>query len=287
MFAPFMLNTWYSATIVAIVAGAIGFFIVLRGASFLAHAIPHGAFAGAAGAVLIGLDPLIGMGVFALGGAVVISTLGRRGRPDVVIALSLVTMLGLGALFLSFGTEYSAEVFALLFGQILGISSPELIPILILGIICLAGLVLIYRPLLYNSVLPEISAARGINPGLTSLAFTILVAIGATLSVPIVGALLMFSLLVGPAAAARAFTRRPSSAIAISVVLAIVTVWVGIALAYVSDLPVGFFVTAISAVLYGVARLVKLVSRASQSVPKRAFPPAAVSQRPTVLHDVE
>ena len=99
---------------------------MLRGASFLAHALPHGAFAGAAGATLLGLDPILGMGVFALGGALAVTTLGRRGRSDVVIALALVVMLAFGALFLSLGNQYSAEVFALLFGQILGVSSAEL-----------------------------------------------------------------------------------------------------------------------------------------------------------------
>jgi zinc/manganese transport system permease protein len=256
MFAGFMTNTWIAATLVAVVAGAIGFFVVLRGASFLAHAIPHGAFAGAAGAVLIGIDPLLGLGLFAAAAAVGITALGRRARQDVIVALSLVLMLGLGALFLSMSTEYSAEVFALLFGQILGVSTLELLPLLIIGAACLVAVATLYRPLLTSSVLPDMASARGLNSTVMTLCFTLLVAMATTMSVPVVGALLMFSLLVGPPAAARAFVARPATALALSIALSVVAVWVSIAAAYETDLPIGFFVTAVSTVLFIAARMV-------------------------------
>jgi zinc/manganese transport system permease protein len=254
MFSEFLINTWITASIVAVVAGLVGFFVVLRGASFLAHALPHGAFAGAAGASLLGLDPILGMGVFALGGALAVSTLGRRGRADVVIALSLVVMLGFGALFLSLGGQYSAEVFALLFGQILGVSSAEVVPIVALGVLCIVAILVAYRPLLLASVLPDQAAARGITTLGMSIFFALVVGLATTLSVPIVGALLMFSLLVGPPAAARLFTPNPLRAIPLSIALALVTVWASIAAAYETSLPVGFFVTLLSAVLYGAGR---------------------------------
>lgn len=254
LFSDFMLNTWITATIVAIIAGAVGFFVVLRGSSFLAHALPHGAFAGAAGAALLGLDPILGMGVFAVGGALAVTTLGRRGRNDVVTALSLVVMLGAGALFLSLGNQYSAEVFALLFGQILGVSAAQVVPIVILGIACAVAMVVIYRPLMLSSVLPEMAAARGISNQGIAVAFAIIVALATAMSVPVVGALLMFSLLVGPPAAARSFFPDPLRAIPLSVAFALVTVWIAIAASYYSNLPIGFFVTAMSAVLYGLGR---------------------------------
>ncbi|MBV8219002.1 MAG: metal ABC transporter permease, partial [Solirubrobacterales bacterium] len=106
VFSGFMVNTWVVASIVAVVAGVVGFFVVLRGSAFVAHAIPNGAFAGAAGAVLIGADTIVGLGVFSLLGALVIGVLGRRGRRDAVTALVLVMMLGLGGLFLSLSSEY-------------------------------------------------------------------------------------------------------------------------------------------------------------------------------------
>jgi zinc/manganese transport system permease protein len=254
VFSDFLLNTWITASIVAVVAGLVGFFVVLRGASFLAHALPHGAFAGAAGATLLGLDPLLGMGVFAVGGALAVSTLGRRGRNDVVIALALVVMLASGALFLSLGTQYSAEVFALLFGQILGVSSAELVPIVLLGAVCVVAIVVAYRPLMLASVLPDQAAARGVSTFGMSVFFAVVVALATTMSVPVVGALLMFSLLVGPPAAARLFTANPLRAIPLSMGLALVVVWVSIAAAYQTSLPVGFFVTLGSAVLYGLGR---------------------------------
>jgi zinc/manganese transport system permease protein len=254
VFSDFLLNTWIAASVVAIVAGLVGFFVVLRGSSFLAHALPHGAFAGAAGATLLGLDPILGMGVFAVGGALAVSTLGRRGRNDVVIALALVVMLASGALFLSLGNQYSAEVFALLFGQILGVSSAELLPIIVLGVVCLVVVLAAYRPLLLASVLPDQAAARGISVFGMSIFFAVVVALATTMSVPVVGALLMFSLLVGPPAAARLFSPDPLRAIPLSIGFALIVVWSSIAVAYVTSLPVGFFVTLGSAILYGAGR---------------------------------
>lgn len=254
MFSSFLINTWITASIVAVVAGLVGFFVVLRGSSFLAHALPHGAFAGAAGATLLGLDPILGMGVFAVGGAVAVVTLGRRGRNDVVIALALVLMLASGALFLSLGNQYSAEVFSLLFGQLLGVSSSSLVPIVVLGIVCVLAVLVAYRPLLLASVLPDQAAARGISTFGMSVFFAVIVALATTLSVPVVGALLMFSLLVGPPAAARLFSPDPLRAIPLSIGLALVVVWFSIAAAYLSSLPVGFFVTLGSALLYGAGR---------------------------------
>jgi zinc/manganese transport system permease protein len=254
VFADFLIGTWIAGSIVAVVAGLVGFFVVLRGSSFLAHALPHGAFAGAAGATLLGVDPILGLGVFAIGGAVAVTVLGRRGRGDVVIALSLVVMLACGALFLSLGNEYSAEVFALLFGQILGVSAVEVLPVMALGVVSVAAIVLVYRRLLLSSVLPDMAAARGDSEFRMSLIFALVVAVVTAMSVPIVGALLLFSLLVGPAAAARSFTANPLTAIGVSIGLSLVTVWISIAAAYYTSLPIGFFVTAISAVLYGAGR---------------------------------
>ena len=113
MFSGFMMNAWTTATIVAVVAGIVGYFVVLRGSAFPAHAIPKGAFAGAAGASLIGVSTLAGLAVFSLLGALGIGALGRRGRHDVATALALVLMLALGAAFLSRTTEYEPEIYSI------------------------------------------------------------------------------------------------------------------------------------------------------------------------------
>ena len=255
MFSGFMVNAWEVGTIVAIVAGVVGFFVVLRGSAFPAHAIPNGAFAGAAGANLIGINPLVGLGVFSLLAALGIGSLSRRGRADVVTALVLVMMLALGAAFLSQSTEYEPQIFSLLFGEILGVSSSKIVPVAILGLVSIVAIAVLYRRLVLNSIAPEIATARGIQPYRTDMAFLVVLACATTMTVPVVGALLIFTLMIGPPAAARCFTDRPGLAIAGSVVLALFTVWAALASSYEFNWPVGFFVGAFSAAWYGLGRI--------------------------------
>ncbi len=246
MFSSLMMNTWIAATIVALIAGVTGFFAVLRGQSFAAHAIPNGAFAGAAGAGLLGLNVFWGLAVFSLAGALGIGALGRRARQDVVTALVLVLMLALGALFISFSTEYSAVTYSLLFGEVFGVESNLLVPIAALGAVALAAMAVLYRPLLLASALPEVADARGVNTRRMELCFLVVMGLAAAMTVPVVGVLLMFALMIGPAAAARSFTKRPSYAIATATGIALVTVWAGIALSYRTNWPLGFYVGVIA-----------------------------------------
>ncbi len=165
MFSGFMVNAWQVGTIVAIVAGVVGFFVVLRGSAFPAHAIPNGAFAGAAGANLLAINPLIGLGVFSLAAALGIGAMSRRGRRDAVTALVLVMMLALGAAFLSQSTEYEPQIFSLLFGEILGVSASEILPVVVIGAACVLAVGLMYRRLLLTSTAPEIACgARSAAP---------------------------------------------------------------------------------------------------------------------------
>jgi zinc/manganese transport system permease protein len=254
MFSGFMVNAWIVGTIVAIVGGTVGFFVVLRGSAFVAHAVPNGSFAGAAAASLIGINALIGLGVFSIAGALGIGLLGRRGRRDVATALVLVFMFGLGALFISFSVEYAPEIYSLLFGEVLGISTNELAPTIGLAAVCLGALALIYRPLLLSSVLPEGGHARGIGAFQIELCFLVVIALATTMTVPVVGTALIFSLMVGPPAAARAFTARPYAAVALSVAIALGVVWTAIAVSYRTNWPVGFFVGVISAGCYAAGR---------------------------------
>ena len=254
MFSGFMVNAWIVATIVAVIGGVVGFFVVLRGSAFPAHAIPKGAFAGAAGASLLGINTLIGLGAFSLLAALGIGRLGRRGRSDVVTALALVLMLALGAAFLSRTSQYEPEIYSLLFGEILGVSTTEIVPVAVLGLVCLVAVAVLYRPLMLSSVVPDIAEAKGIRSYRMQMAFLVVVAAATTVTVPVVGALLMFSLMVGPPAAARALTSRPALAMALSVVIAMVTVWGAIAISYQSNWPVGFFVGVFGAASYAVGR---------------------------------
>ena len=254
MFSGFMMNAWTTATIVAVVAGAVGYFVVLRGSAFPAHAIPKGAFAGAAGASLLGISTLLGLAVFAVLGALGIGALGRRSRQDVATALALVMMLALGAAFLSRTTEYEPEIYSLLFGEILGVSTSEILPTAGLGIACIAAVAAIYRPLLLSSIAPEIAEAKGIRTHRIGMYFLLVVALATAMTVPVVGALLIFSLMIGPPAAARSLTSRPLLAMILSVLIALATVWAAIALSYQYNWPVGFFVGTLSAVSYGIGR---------------------------------
>jgi zinc/manganese transport system permease protein len=255
MFSGFMVNAWLVASMVAVVAGTVGFFTVARGSAFAAHAIPNGAFAGAAGATLVGASTLIGLGVFSLGGALTIGVLGRRGRHDVATALALVMMLGLGALFLSFSVEYAPEVYSLLFGEVLGISSNEVLPTAILGLACVVAVAVLYRPLLLSSAIPEVGEAHGVSGFRMELVFLAVLALATTMTVPVVGTLLIFSLMIGAPAAARSFTDRPLVALGLSVAVALAIVWISIAASYQTDYPVGFFVGGASALSYAVGRV--------------------------------
>lgn len=254
MFESFMINTWEAATIVAVVAGVVGFFTVLRGSAFAAHALPNGAFAGAAGASLIGANALVGLGVFSLAGALAIAGLARRARRDVATAMTIVMMLALGALFLSQTSEYAPVIFSLLFGEVLGVSSSELVPTAAIAVACIAAILILYRPLLLSSVLPEVAQARGVSTGRMELLFLLVVAATTTMAVPVVGSLLIFSLLISPAAAARSFTSKPLLAIGLSVLIALGTVWSAIAVSYQTNLPIGFVVGTIGAFIYAIGR---------------------------------
>jgi len=254
MFASFMTNAWLVGTVVALLAGATGFFVVMRGSSFAAHAVPNGAFAGAAGATLVGVAPLIGLVSFSVLAALGIGA-SRRHRSDVATAMALVGMLALGAAFLSLSAAYEPQVEALLFGEILGVSSSQLAPVLAIAAACFVALAVMYRPLLLQAAAPDLAAARGLNATTLEMGFMLTLALGASLTVPVVGALLSFSLTVGPPAAARLLTRRPATALALSMGLSLATLWVALAAAYQSDLPVGFFVGTLSALLYVVVRL--------------------------------
>jgi zinc/manganese transport system permease protein len=250
MFSGVMANAWAVGTIVGVVSGVVGFFVVLRGASFVAHAVPLSSFAGAAGANLVGADPVLGLAVFAPVAALSIGWLGSRRRRDVVTALVVAAMLGLGALFLSWSTQYSAAVYGLLFGDILGVSDGQLWLTAGLAMAGLVAVALIYRPLLLSSVAPDAAAARGVRIGLVDMLFLVLVALITTMSVPVVGALLMFTLMVGPPAAARSVSRAPAQTMALAVVVALATVWASIAASYLSTWPIGFFVGVIAAAFY-------------------------------------
>lgn len=260
LFANFMLNAWLVATIVACVAPVVGFFVVLRGDAFAAHAVPEAAFAGAAGAVLIGVSTLVGLGVAALLAALVIGATAGKLRHDALTALVMTFLLALGTLFLRWTPTYTQQVYSLLFGETLGVSTAGVGATMAIGVIVLVAIAMMYRPLLLTSVSPEIAQARGVSRRGIEIAFMVVLALMTTAAVPVVGALLAFSLTIGPPAAAIQLVRRPLPAILVSILIAVVSVWCAIVASYQTDWPIGFFVTVVTFVVYVVARVVSGVT---------------------------
>ncbi len=255
MFSDFMTNTWIVATLVAVVAGVVGFFVVVRRAAFAAHVLPLGAFPGAAAASLLGVSELAGIVVFSGLGVLGISQLQRWDRREVATALWLAVALALGTLFLSMTREYSQGLYALLFGEVLGVSSRAIVPVAVLSSIAIAMTALLFRPLLLDSLSPELAEAAGAASRWLELAFLAVLALATATALPVVGALMVFSLMVGPASAARMFSDRPGTALALTIGLSLATVWGSIALSYLSDWPVGFFVGTLAGLSYAAGRV--------------------------------
>jgi zinc/manganese transport system permease protein len=252
----FMVHAFEAGTIVAIVAGAIGYFVVLRASAFAAHALSHIGFAGATGAVVLGVSPVFGLLAFTLASGVTIGALGNRVRGrDVTIGIVLAWTLGLGVLFISLYRGYATEAYALLFGEILGISATDVVITLVAGIVTGVALIAIYRPLLFSSVDEDLASAKGVPVTALSIAFMAILAVAVTEAVQVVGVLLIFALIVTPAAIAVRFTSRPSVAILTGIVLALLFTWLGLAIAYYSPHPVSFFITSLAFATYVGVRL--------------------------------
>jgi zinc/manganese transport system permease protein len=252
----FMRTAFAASGIVALVAGAVGYFLVLRGQTFAGHALSHVGFAGATGAALVGLPPLAGLAAFMLLGGVGIGLLGDRlsGR-DVAVGMVLSLALGFGLLFLHFYTSSASQATAVLFGNVLGVSADTLWALIALGAASLAGLAVISRPLIFASLQPEVAEAKGVSLRLIAVLFLAIVAIAVAESAQIVGVLLVFTLMVGPAAAAQRMTTRLATGIALSIGLALIDAWGGLTLAFYTDWPTSFWITALSGLVYFAALL--------------------------------
>ncbi len=255
----FMRTAFMAGGVVAIVAGAVGFFLVLRNLAFAGHALSHVGFAGATGSVLLGIGALWGLLAFTLIAAVAMGVLGDRLRQrDVAVGIVLSLALGLGVLFLYLYTTSATEATAILFGNLLGVSLGTLWGLLGLSIVSLLALAAISRPLLFATLEPELAEAKGVPLRLVSVLFLAVVAIAVAELAQVVGVLLVFALMVGPAAAAQRLASRLHWGFALSVVLALAETWGGIALAYLTDWPTTFWIVLLSCLIY----FLSLLSRA-------------------------
>ena len=247
----FMRNAFAAAALVAVVAGCSGYFLVLRAQSFAGHALAHVGFAGATGAVLIGVSPLSGLLVATVGAGLGMGLLGERleGR-DVAIGIVLAVSLALGLLFLHFFTSYAAQATALLFGNLLGVDRVTLRTLAALAVLSLLALALLSRPLLFATLQPELAEAKGVSLRLVSVLFLAIVAVATAECAQIVGVLLVFGLMIAPAAAAQRFTRGLWRVLLLAVVLSLLSAWGGLVLAYYTDWPSSFWIVALGALCY-------------------------------------
>ena len=252
----FVHTALLAGAVVSIVSGAIGVFVVARGLSFAVHAISELGFTGAAGALVVGIDPVIGMiGGSLLVGAVLGGLSLRGSERDSSIGAVLAFGLGVGVLFLSLYQGYATEATNLLFGSIVGVSDTQLWELVVVAWIVCAALALLYRPLLFSSVDPEVAEARGVPVRLLSVAIFLLLALATAEAIQVVGVLLVLTLVITPAAAAQHLTARPGLMLALSVGIAVVSTEGGILLSLEKSWPTSFFITAISFAFYVAARV--------------------------------
>jgi zinc/manganese transport system permease protein len=264
---PFMVNALRAGTLVAVTAGLVGWFMVLRRQTFAGHTLALIGFPGAAGAVLIGVSAQLGFFAFCVVGAIVIAlgTTERRSAfssESAVIGMVQATALAAGFLFVSLHGGNLNGINALLFGTFIGVTNADVLRLLCVAGAAVATMAVIARPLLFASVDPQVAAARGVRVRPLSIAFLVLLGITAASAAQITGALLVFTLLVMPAATAQTLTVRPAVGLVLSVFIAVAVTWAGLGVAYYSPYPIGFWISTVAFAVYVAARVGRTVTRA-------------------------
>ena len=256
---PFMRNAFVAGAVAALMCGAIGWFAVLRGETYAAHTLAAVAFPGASGAAYLGLSPLLGYFGFAVAGAVLIAWLnpwglGRRERHSATVGAVQALALALGFWFVSLYRGLLGNLSSFLFGSFLGVTHRDVLVLTVTAAAALGILALLGRPLLFASLDPRVAEASGVPVRAVSLVYLILLGCAVAEAAQFTGVLLVLALMVVPAATASLLSARPSAGLALSVGFALLTVWAGLAAAYFTDRPVGFWITTVGFVGYVLAR---------------------------------
>lgn len=278
---PFMVNAFRAGTIVAVIAAAIGWFMVLRRQSFAGHTLAVVGFPGAAAATWLGVATGYGYFGFCVAGALVIAALPQRtgrsatGEQSAVIGTVQAFALACGYLFVSLYKGFLSGMTNLLFGTIVGVTDTQVLVLLLSAVPCLAVLIAIGRPLLFASVDPDLARARGVPVRAVGALFLVLLGVAAAGTSQVTGSLLVFALLVAPAATAHKLTTRPSVGIALSIAFALLATWVGETLAFFTVYPIGFWVTTVSFTGYLAASLWRVVADRAWRNPRVTAPAAA------------
>ncbi|HTR43305.1 MAG TPA: metal ABC transporter permease [Pseudomonadales bacterium] len=247
----FVRNALIAGSLAGILGAMVGYFVVIRKVSFAAHSLAHIGFTGATGAALFGLTPLDGILIISVLAGVIMGASGNRlQRSDMAIGMTLSASLGVGTLFLALYKGFAGQAFSILFGDIFGVSHDQIFQTLILSAISLGALLLFSRKLLFASVLPDLAQARGISLSALAIVFMVILAISVSLVSQVVGILLVFTLIIGPAGIATRFCRDFWSGLTTSVLIGLFSVWIGILLACFTNWPPCFWITTILFVLY-------------------------------------
>jgi len=247
----FVRNALVAGSLAGILGAVVGYFVILRKVSFAAHALAHIGFTGATGAALFAISPLEGMLAISVLAGVLMGTSGNRlHRSELAIGMVLSISLGVGTLFLALYKGFAGQASAILFGNIFGVSGHQIALTLVLSIAGLAALLPFSRRLLFASVLPDLAEARGLSLSFLSVLFMVILAISVTLASQVVGILLVFTLIIGPAGIAARLCRTFWAGISTSIALALFAVWTGILLACLTNWPPSFWITAILFALY-------------------------------------
>lgn len=257
---PLVTNSLIVGAMLAIVGGLVGVFVINRDMSFAVHGISELSFAGASITLLIGGNVVFGSVVGSLVAAIVIGILGAKAKErNSITAVLMPFGLGLGILALSLYEGRASNKFGLLTGQIVAVDDPQLASIALISAIVVVTLLIVWRPLTFASIDTEVAAARGVATRSLSVVFMVILGLGVAASIQVVGALLVLSLLVTPAAAAVRVSKSPIMIPILSVVFAMISVIGGILLALGSSLPISPYVTSISFFIYLVARAISWV----------------------------
>jgi len=269
-------NSIIAGAVLGVVGGLLSTFVMMRDLPFAVHGISELSFAGASGFLLLGASVVTGSIVGSLLAALLIGALGTRARDrNSIIGVLMPFGLGLGVLFLSLYQGRAANKFGLLTGQIVAVDNSKLTTLVIVSIIVVVGLALLWRPLTFASVDPDLASARGVPVRLLAPAFMILLGLGVAMSVQIVGALLVLSIVCTPAAAAMRLTASPVLVPILSVVFAVTSMVGGILLAVGSSVPISPYVTTIAFAIYVVCRVIGAVrSRRGSDSAARTDPAA-------------
>ncbi|MCH9275631.1 metal ABC transporter permease [Bifidobacterium amazonense] len=253
--APFMANAFLAGLCIALAAGVMGYFTIARQSTFAAHALAHIGLPGATGAVLLGLPVSLGLGAFALGGALVIGALGKRAsQREIATGTVLAFATGLGLFFARLSSSASQQMQSILFGSILTITTDQIIGFAAFDAILLAVLAVIYRPLLFSSVDEQVAQAKGVPIGAMNVAFMAIMAGVITIAVPAVGTLLIFALVITPAATANILAGTPLRAMVLASVLCLAAIWGGLVLAAMFPAPPSFIIVTLSTLFWAAAK---------------------------------